>query len=104
MSDGNAIPLREHIDLKFQDLLVKLHDVTMALHALTDRVGHQNGRINKLEVAAAVEHAREEERERARQEAARIAATTAKQAATVRATIISLAGLALSAVAMWLKQ
>ena len=101
MSDG-AIPLREHLDLKFQDLLTKLHDVTLALHALADRVGVQNGRIGKLEVAAAVDMAREEERERARQEAARIAADTAKAAATSRATLISLAGLALTALALFL--
>lgn len=101
MSDA-VIPLREHIDLRFQDVLAKLHDVTLAVQALGDRVGCQNGRVNKLEVAAAVEAAREDERERARQEAARVAAATAKQAATIRATLISLAGLALSAVAMWL--
>lgn len=96
------ITLREHMDLRFQDVLSKLSDVTLALHALTDRVGHQNGRIGKLEVAAAVEVAREEERERARQEAARIAAETAKRAATTRSTIITLAGMLLSAIGMWL--
>lgn len=98
----DVVPLREHLDLRFQDVLCKLHDVTLALHALTDRVGLQNGRVNKLELAAAVDIAREDERERARREVARVAAESAKQAATVRATLISLAGLALSAVAMWL--
>ena len=100
MSDG-AIPLREHLDLRFQDVLAKLHDVTLALHELTNRVGIQNGRVNKLEMAAAVDVARDEERERARREAARIAAETAKRAAGTIATLISLVGLVLTAIALF---
>lgn len=101
MSDS-PITLREHMDLRFQDVLVKLHDVTMAMHALADRVGHQNGRVSKLEIAAAVDMARDEERQKAAAEAARIAAQTAKRAASTIATAISLAGLVLTAIALFL--
>lgn len=79
------------------------------LAAVDDKLGElvalvraQNSRITKLEMAAAVDAAREEEREKARKEASRIAAETAKRAATTRATLISLAGLLLSALTMFL--
>jgi len=100
MSDS-PITLREHMDLRFQDVLSKLGDVTLALHALGDRVGVQNGRVAKLELLSAVDQARDEERQKAAAEAARIAAQTAKRAASTIATAISLAGLVLTAIALF---
>lgn len=99
MSEG--VTLKEHIDGRVDDVLQKIEDVTHAVRALAARVGVQNGRVTKLEIAAAVDGAREEERERARREAARIAAETAKRAAGTIATLISLVGLVLTAIALF---
>ena len=101
MTDGQ-VTLREHIDTRIDGVIERIEALAGQVGALVDRVGIQNGRVSKLELLSEVGKVRDEERERARQEAARIAAETAKRAATTRATIISLAGLLLSAVGMWL--
>lgn len=99
MTDGQ-VTLREHLDTRIDSVMERIEAMTAQLMALVDRVGHQNGRVAKLELSAEVGRAREEEREHARQEAARIAERTAKRRAALISTLISLGGLLVSAIAM----
>lgn len=99
MTDGQ-VTLREHIDTRIDGVLERLEAVGAQLATLVDRVGVQNGRVSKLEMASEVYRVRDEERERARAEAARVAERTAKRHATLISTAISLAGLLISALAM----
>lgn len=101
MTDGQ-VTLREHIDARIDGVIERIETLAVQVGALVDRVGHQNGRVAKLELVAEITRVRDEEREHARQEAARVAAEAAKRAATTRSTIITLAGMLLSAIGMWL--
>ena len=101
MTDGH-VTLREHIDTRIDGVIERIEALAGQVGALVDRVGVQNGRVSKLELLSEVMRVRDEERQHAAQVAASVAAETAKRAATARATIISLAGLLLSALAMWL--
>lgn len=104
MSSDGQVSLREYLGERLDRLAVDVAGVREMVEALVDRVGAQNGRVSKLEMLVEVGKVRDEERERARQEAARVAAETAKRAATTRATLISLVGLLLSALAMLIER
>lgn len=99
MTDGH-VTLKEHLDGRIDAVIDQLSVLSGQVGELVRRVGVQNGRVNKLELAAEIVRVRDDEREHARQEAARIAAEAAKRQAALISTLISLGGLLVSAIAM----